>query len=441
MRRFQRAALLLSILFSGLATAVVVVHAQSPPREEVFVYATTIFDGLTYSSAMAPPDIDTIYMIADRQNIIAPRRTMIYYWPITNRYLADWTLLNEVVEGELEIYQGSDRVLVVPLQDYVIQYDSANPLETLNIGVGEEALLMHAAFQELFAAYRQALFDYYDAEQAYRAALDEIIANNEPGTVEPEDLPVRPEPVGDFSLQSTEPNKAYPVSLPEGSYSILMRDSNGIVVPDSRRELVVYNRLQAGIAYSVVPQSRWTQPEDSVFPDGVIYAEPGATLYLQPSRESLFNELYYTRMLDPQDQTAREDRTHWVLHDPFPDTILRVTGVDGSVWEAEMKAYFVQQLAGSGLGYEVMEFNPETMTRASFEGFALELDGQNPVYRVELLDADGRLLVGSRREIRILNTDRGSQVYMLGLLPLAIGAVITISRRRQIRTVDSRTAG
>jgi hypothetical protein len=332
-------------------------------------------------------------------------------------------------------------VLSVPLQDYVIQYDGANPLETLNIGIGEEALRMHADFQAVFAAYRSALFDYYEAEQAYRAALDEIISNSEPGTVAPEGPPVRPEPVGDFTLQSTDPNKAYPVRLPAGNYTIRMRAATGIIVPDSRRDLVVFDRQQAGIAYSIVPQSRWTQPEDSVFPDGVIYAEPGATLYLQPSRESLFNELYYTRMLDPQDQAAREDRTRWVLHDPFPNSRLRITAADGTVREAEMKAYFVQQLPGSGLGYEVLEFNPETMTRFSFEGFVLDLDGRNPVYQVELLDEDGRLLAGSRREIRILNTDRGPQVYVLGLLPLAIGTVVYLARRRQIRDVDTRAAG
>ncbi|HUF36986.1 MAG TPA: hypothetical protein VMN57_00555 [Anaerolineales bacterium] len=441
MRTSQRALLVMILILFGLATGGNAGHAQSPERERAFVYATTVFDGLTYASAMAPPDVETLYMIADRQNIIAPRRTMIYYWPITNRFLADWSLLNEVVEGELEVFRGADLVLSVPLQDYVIQYDSANPLETLRIGVGEDALAMHEAFEALFAAYRESLFDYYEAEQAYRAELDEIIINNEPGTVDPEDLPVRPEPVGEFTIKSTDPNKAYPLSLPEGRYTILMRDGNGIVVPDSRRSLVVFAQLQNGVAYSVVPQSRWTQPEDSVYPDAVIYAEPGATVYLQPSRESLFNELHYTRMLDPQDQASREDRTRWVLHDPYPNTTLRVSGADGSVQEAELKGYFVQQLAGSGLGYEVLEFNPETMQRSSFEGFALELSGNNPVYRVELLDEDGRPILGSRREIRVLNIDRGPHVYALALLPLAIGAVVYLARRRQIASVDTRAGG
>jgi hypothetical protein len=441
MRRSHKAVLAAGLLVAAMGAGVFAAFAQSPPREEAFVYATTVFDGLTYASAMTPPDVDTIYLIADRENIIAPRRTMIYYWPITNRYLADWSLLNEVVEGELEVYRGSELVMSIPLENYVIQYDAENPLESPRIGVGEEALAMYAAFQAAFAKYREDLFAYYEAEQAYRTELDEIIANNEPGSVAPEDLPVRPEPVGDFPLQSTEPNKAYPINLPEGRYEIRMRHSSGIVVPDSSREVVVYSRQQTGIAYSVVPQSRWTQPEDSVHPDGVIYAEPGAILYLQPSRESLYNELFYTRMLDPQDQAAREDRTSWVLHDPYPQTTLRVTGTDGTVREAEIKRYFVQQLAGSGLGYEVLEFNPETMTRASFAGFALELDGQNPVYQVELLDEAGRPIAGSRREIRILNTNRGPHVYALGLLPLAVGLVVYTVRRRRILTIDRRNAG
>ncbi|KAA3646690.1 MAG: hypothetical protein DWQ07_10825 [Chloroflexi bacterium] len=415
-------------------------HAQTQPREEEFVYATTFFDGLAYSSAMTPPDVDTIYMIADVQNILAPRRTMIYYWPITNRYLADWDLLNEIVEGELEVYQGDELFTSIPLQDYVIQYDGNNPLETLTIGLGEEALSLRADFEEKFDAYRQALFDYYDAEQQYRAELDSILANNEPGTVDPADLPARPEPLPDFSLQSTEPNKAYPINLPVGQYSLLMRDENGIPVANSRRNLVVYSLEQTGIAYSVVPQSRWTRPEDSVFPNGVIYAVPGSTLYLQPSRESLYNELYYTRMLDPQDQVAREDRTKWVLHDPYPNATLRVRGSDGSVQQFEPGAYFVQQLQGSGLGYEVIEFDPESMPRPSFEGFSLSLNPENPTYVVELIDENGQAIAGSQREIRILNTERGGQVYALGLLPLVVGAIVYVSRRRQVSAVDAHAA-
>lgn len=431
-RRLQ-AAVLLALFCSAAAAAA---YAQSPERKEEFVYATTFFDGLAYSSAMTPPDVDTIYLVADRLNIIAPRRTMIYYWPITNRTLADWSLLNEVVEGELEIYQGSELVASVPLQDYVIQYDRTNPLETVRIGVGEEALRLHEAFEAAFAAYRQALFDYYDAEQAYRDELDAVIANNEPGTVDPADLPVRPEPVGEFNLQSTEPNKAYPVELPEGRYSLLMRGANGIPVTGSRRNLVIFSSEQSGAAFSVVPESRWTRPEDSVFPNSVIYSGPGATLYLSPSRESLFNELYYTRMLDPQDITAREERTRWVLHDPYPDTTLQVTDSRGEVVVLEPQAYYVQQLAGSGLGYEVLEFNPETMPQASFEGFALKLDGENPTYQIELYDSDGQPVPGSRREIRILNTGRGLQVYGLGILPLLVGAAVLIVRRRQVQAVD-----
>src|SRR5690606_39264060 len=60
-------------------------------REEAFVYATTHFDGLTYGSAVVTPDVDTLYLIANVENIVAPRNTLIYYWALTDEYLADWS--------------------------------------------------------------------------------------------------------------------------------------------------------------------------------------------------------------------------------------------------------------------------------------------------------------------------------------------------------------
>jgi hypothetical protein len=146
-------------------------------------------------------------------------------------------------------------------------------------------------------------------------------------------------------------------------------------------------------------------------------------------------------MLDPQDQGARQDRTRWVLHDSYPSTSLRVTGSGGSAWVVEEKSYFVQQLAGSALGYEVLEFNPDTMDRASLSGFVLELDAQNPTYQIELLDESGTPVPGSRRTIRVLNTSRGGPVYFLALLPLLVGAAVVFSRFRTVRNVDRQSAG
>ncbi len=425
-------ALLAVLIAGGLYEPVA---AQAPAREEKFVYATTSFDGLVYSSAMVLPENESIYMLADVKNILAPRRTLVYYWPITNRFLPDWGAKNELVEGVLEIYQNGELIHSVTLQDYVIQYDRDNPLETLNLAVGEEAFAAYAHYESLFEAYRDALFEHYEAQQRYREELDEIIRNNEPGQVDPEDLPVRPEPVADFTLLSTEPNKAYPIELPAGRYSLLMRGANGIPIPDSRKNLVVFGPERQGVAYSIVPQARWNRPEDSPHPESVIYTVTGSTLYLQPSRESLYNELYYSLMLDPQDRRARADRTMWVLHDPYPNTRLRILGNDGTAREINLQGYFVQQIPGSGLGYEVFEFDPESMERSSFEGFAVDMQFNNATYRIELLDENGQPIPGSRREIRTLNTDRDWQVYALGGLPILVGLGVFIARRRAVRRV------
>ena len=55
---------------------------------------------------------------------------MIYYWPLTNRYLADWESKNQLVSGTLEILDGNKLISTIELDKYLVQYDSENPLDT-----------------------------------------------------------------------------------------------------------------------------------------------------------------------------------------------------------------------------------------------------------------------------------------------------------------------
>lgn len=426
---------LLASLFLVLLT-VPVGRAQAPERIEAFVYGTTYYNGLVYDSGMVPPGTGTIYFTAGVQNILAPRRTLIYYWPITNRFLADWDAMNELVQGQLEIYQNGQILISVPLQEYVIQYDRQNPVETLNLFVGDQAFAEYQKFEQLRAEYRQTLFDYYAAHQKYRDEMDEILRSHKPGEVNPEELPQRPGPAPNFNLLSTQPNKAYALSLPVGSYEIQIRLEDGRVLESSRKKLVVFDRLREGVAYSVVPQARWNRPEESTHPNGVIYALFGSRLYLLPSRESEYNEFLYTRMTEPQDQSARRDRTKWVVHNSYPASLLRVRKNNRTVEEIPLRPYFVQQLPGGALGYEVIEFDLETMERASFEGFQIDLNTFNSTYVIELLDGDNNPIPGSQRELRVLYTDRGWMVYVLSSLPFLAGLVVFFSRRKNLRQID-----
>ena len=90
-----------SLAFFFCLLAVLPATAQAPERREAFLWATTVFAGVQYESTFTPPENETIYLVADESHVLAPRSTLVYDWPITNRLRADWLARNELVEGAL----------------------------------------------------------------------------------------------------------------------------------------------------------------------------------------------------------------------------------------------------------------------------------------------------------------------------------------------------
>lgn len=78
-------------------------RADLTDRERQFVYGLNVFTATEYVSTFAPASIDTIYVLADHVGVLDPKFTEVYFWPITNDYRADWTALNELVPGTLEV--------------------------------------------------------------------------------------------------------------------------------------------------------------------------------------------------------------------------------------------------------------------------------------------------------------------------------------------------
>lgn len=423
---------LFGVALIGLPSAA---RAETPARTESFVYAATAFDGQIYQSSFAPPSVDTLYLIADAENVLATRWTQTYYWPLTNRYEADWLLMNEFVEGKLEIHQGDQLLAALDPADYVVQYDAEDIIGTRKLSVGPEAQAAYEAFQARQAEYRDALYNYYQAYQAYRAEVDDLLAKANGQTLQESDFPPEPQEVEPLSLFSTEIAKGFIVKLPAGTYTVQLRLPDGSLQPGSHKNLVIFNQLKTGIAYNIVPKSRWTEPESSQAPDSVIYSPLGTTVYLQPFQQGLFNEYAYAHMLDPQDTTSRSDRNRWVTYEPYSDGLLVANSKGSGEQKVSLGAYHIAQSAGSGLGYEVQIFEPATMETPSFEGYELTLNAQGPAYTVHLVGPDGKVIAGSERQVRVMNTTRSGPLYGLSSLPLLAGVVVVVLRRRQIRKI------
>lgn len=416
-------------LFLFLLT-VLPASAQAPERREAFVWATTVFAGVQYESTFTPPESETLYLLADASHVLAPRSTLVYDWPITNRLLADWLARNELVEGTLVLRERAGGEKRLAITDYVIQFDGDAPAESLALYAGDEAVDRYAAFDQARAAYAQALHAQFRLEQAYQAALTAAAQAATKG----EKLPIPdgpPPPLPPFTRYSTDVKQAFVLNLPVGEYTLWLEGADGKEEPTSRKRLVVFAPRRYGVGYSVMPASKWTVPEQSDDPGNAIYALPDTTFYLQPFTEFEVNELAYGRMIDAQAVGVRADRYVWAHTTAYPSVAMQVIQEGQVITGIANQPYFVRQLPGASLGYRIEEFDPTTEKSPSFYGYAIGVEaGQN--VRIQLVDGNGQPVPGSSRAVRPIRSADRRAVYAFSLLPLLIGSAVLLRRRTSV---------
>ncbi len=407
------------------------VSAQAPERREAFVWATAVFAGVQYESTFTPPDSDTLYLLADANHVLAPRSTLVYDWSITNRLLADWPARNELVDGTLVLHNSTGQKERLEITDYVIQFDGDAPAETLALHKGQEALAQYAVFDQARQAYATALHAQFQLEQDYQAALTAAAQAATKGeALAIPDGP--PPPLPAFTRYSTGVKRAFVLNLPVGEYTLWLEHPDGTEEPASRKHLHVFAPRRYGVGFNVVPASKWTVPELSDDPRNALYAQSGSTIYLQPFAEFEVNELAYGRMIDAQAKGLQEDRFVWVHTTPYPDVTLQIIQGRQVVAGAANQPYFVRQRPGASLGYSIEEFDPATEKSPNFYGYRVTLD---EAARIQLVNGDGQPVMGSQRDIRPIRTVDRWVVYALSLLPLFIGGVVLLWRRRRVEPI------
>jgi len=414
------------ILISGFAS---IVHANNGKLD--FVYGTNHFDGKTISSSMIPPIVDTVYLISDVTSMVAPKYTKIYYWQITNEYKADWETANFNVDGTLEILQGGKVVHSFSVTDYVIQYDVRDKENTTRLYIDSDAVKARKEFEQLMRDYRDNLYIYYQEYNKYKEELAVALEDLKDGKITEADLPKEPEKGSDITLFSTEILRGFPVKLPCGEYEMRLRLPDGSIQPDSEKHLVMFNAIREGIGYQVVTRERWTKPEESHAPNDVIYTIQKETIFLEPYEQNQYNELYFTRMNNPQDKVARKDHNIWVFLTPIENAVL-IVKEDDDLTEINFEDFYVKQLPGKKLGYEIKRL---TSTEAgnvqpSFSGY--EYLVSKKVVKIWLNDSNGKIFQESERDIRVINTEKTNMLYVFSSVPLLLGMFLIIKRKIHI---------
>ena len=419
--------LLLLMLFLLPASSLL---AQTPEKTREFVYGVNAFTGLEYEGIAYPRTVNTIYLMADVVNIVSPRESMVYFWPITNELRVDWDELNETVHGTLEIVQRGQVVSTIEQTQYVVQYPDGLGTGRPFVYTDEEAERQFQEFQRLRIEFRDTVFAYYEATRNYRQELDE---KAKAGTLEGEPPPPPEEPAP-FIFYSTSVNDGYPITLAAGRYQIRVRDADGQIVPESTRNLIAFAPTREGVTYSIIPHDRYTFPEGSNDPSQVIYARAGTVFYLQPSAELEYNDFYLTRLSSPQSTEGNIDQWAWLPLREVKQGTLEVVENGQVVDRIERRNYVVRQITGNTLGYEIHDQETTDIERLrerrpDFAGYAIEVKSGQPSFRIRLVDENGEILPGSERDIHLVNTAAAGNLYALPLLPLGVGLCLVLWRR------------
>jgi len=423
--------------------------SQAPLLREQLVYRWNAFNGKGYGGGFIPKSEDTIYFIANRDNAVSARKTLVYFWPITGKYMAGWKTVNEEVEGILEILKEGKIIKSLKKEDNVISYPEGYWGETAIFYVAEEALAEHQKYKDALQAYYDALKKYYDDRMEYRKKLDEFFKEvkkrretGEEGALDIE-IPREPKAPEGVQFYVTEPKKDYIVNLPLGRYQIRLRAKDGTIVEESEKNIVTFtSRRTGGIGYQIVPGNKWTKQESCDDPARIIYGAGKNTIYFQPFVQDEYNELFYNKLEDPQN-FAREEAWRWVHIKPLKDALLIFLKGNKVLDEVAYLPYLVKQIPGPELGYEIKDYDEEEAQgrKPTFEGHKLELlpELATAGYKVQLREKDKSTPTpGSERKIRLVRKENSWFLYLLSAFPLVIGGITFVQRRKKLTEIAKR---
>ena len=418
--------------------------AQAPVMEEQMVYGLRLFNGKGYASSFCPRSEDTIYIIASSENVLLPKMTLVYYWPITRKLQAGFKTLNEKVEGTLEIIQDGKVIRNLKRRAYTFYSAKGWYAETSEIILDEKAKEKYGEYKQAMDRQYKLTKEYYDKQRDYRKQMEVYFAKikeRQKSGMTPEQygrIPVPKEPVPPASSKFyvQKPREEYIVNLPVGRYEIRLRAPDGTIVEGSEKKIVSFTYRRSGkIGYEIIPAKRWTMPETSSDPAEIIYLEGKNTLYFRPYIQTEYNHLYYSKLLDPQNE-GHSELWRWVDIEQIEKGAIHLMKNGKVVSRIQEKPYYVQQVPGAELGYTIVGYDKEKfpVSGPSLVGYKVEFEPGKGGHQIQLVDASGKVAPGSLRELRAIDVGKPWELYITSVvLPLIVGAPIFLRRRRKLK--------
>ena len=461
------AALVAVTALAGLLLRPAQAHADVPMRVEQLIYSVAAFDGSGYASTFGLQTADTLYLLADVDNLVSVRKTLVYWWPITAEWKTDTDALNVPLRGTLEV-RGAGGIRRLFLQRATWTRSATGPGAAWKVLTGADADRELARATAAADAYFAAVQRYQQDSQAYEQKVQELgarvlalknhgkdasadaarlsaLKGPEPPAVPPS-YQDAPQPVQDWFV----------VNLPAGRYAVRLVEPGGNVIEGSDKRLVVYRwRRTGGIGYEVIPGDRWTRPEESRTPASVLYVNGATGLYLKPFAEVETNDLFYQKTVSNQ-AGGNPSMYRWVRAGDVPASHpqasdVRAGEVPTAVLEAAVleavapgrapatsaeQRFTVKQSEGTGLGYTISPYDPASSAGAppNLVAIPLPLEARDERLAFHLVDAEGRPIPESAREVRVIRPESGFGWWLLAACaPLLAMTAVLAARARKLR--------
>ena len=238
-----------------LLTFQVPAWADVPKYEEQFVYQLKPFNGKGYSETFISRSEDTIYLLADTNNVISPRVTFVYFWPLTGKFVAAFKQLNEQLEGTLEIFAGQNKIRDVGRSEFVFFYPDGIMEGTAQLLEGKDAYAVFKKHEKILNAFYDKTNEYSRQMLSYRTRLMEYAKQLEKRKKSGEKLnqdqvqagiprqPVKPDgPPFDLTGMLSD----HVVNLPVGDYHIQLRAPDGTIIEGSGEKIGCFCTASGG---------------------------------------------------------------------------------------------------------------------------------------------------------------------------------------------------
>jgi len=421
--------------------------ADVPVRQEQLIYSIKAFNGKDYSDTFCGENSDTIYLIADQDNFITARKTLVYYWPITGDWKTDTSALNYPFEGTLELTAKGGESRIISPERYTYYNVQGEYELNWEVATGDEAEKAWQHYLGLIDQYRQATSEYQQAKMTFDLMMNEltkmITEMRNAGTDVTELVeklktlrsPEPPKPPDDYIVPPSPVQNAFILSLPRGEYNIRFINEDDAVMEGSEKRVVVFEKRRAdGIGFEVIPGDKWTRPVESKSPSSVLYVDGTTNLYLRPFFQDEFNDLYYQKMIK-NDAKGNPSLMNWVRIQQVPGSRIELTGNSHASEVILEEFFYVEQTKGSALGYKIVPFDPEGAHKGrdpSLIAFKVTVNRERSLIWFKLLDKSGLNMTGSSRQVRVIIKSRWQPVLLLlCLLPLLAMAVVRMIRSRK----------